>query len=70
MIALDIKRETKLPRFVTQRLEAWMKEVTDLLCYQPEVPLAHKQAVVEAMQAFTKSLNLHDAHSVVKEEKK
>ena len=41
-----------------QRLEAWMKEVTDLLCYQPEVPLANKTCLVKAMQAFLKETEL------------
>lgn len=35
-----------------QRLEAWMKEVTDLICYQPEVPIAHKSALINAFVAF------------------
>lgn len=39
-----------------QRLEAWMKEVTDLLLYQPDIPVAHKQFVAEAMVAFTKEI--------------
>lgn len=43
-----------------QRLEAWMKEVTDLLCYQPEVPTAHKTCVVDAMMAFTKEVERMD----------
>lgn len=37
-----------------QCLEVWMKEVTDLLCYQPEVPLSHKTELVHALQAFIK----------------
>jgi hypothetical protein len=41
-----------------QRLEAWMREVTDLLCYQPDIPLDHKTAIVEAMVAFRKELGL------------
>jgi hypothetical protein len=35
-----------------QRLEAWMKEVTDLLCYQPEIPVAHKSCLIDAFVAF------------------
>lgn len=52
--------DLKLPRPVTQRLEAWMKEVTDLLCYQSDIPLAHKECLVNAMLKFSKELNLHD----------
>ncbi len=35
-----------------QRLEAWMKEITDLIAYQPEVPLDHKEALLDAFIAF------------------
>lgn len=45
----------------SQRLEAWMKEVTDLLCYQPEIPLTHKTCVVDAMAAFTAEVEASDA---------
>ena len=45
-----------LPRAAVQRLEAWMREVTDLLCYQPEVPMTHKTCVVDAMLAFAREL--------------
>jgi len=41
-----------------QRLEAWMREITDLLCYQPEIPLAHKSALLEAFVAFQNEVNL------------
>lgn len=37
-----------------QRLEAWMREVTDLLCYQPSVPMDHKKLLVEALEAFAR----------------
>lgn len=50
-----------LSRPAVQRLEAWMKEVTDLLCYQPEIPLIHKQCVAEAMHTFTKEIEALDA---------
>ena len=33
-------------------LESWMREVTDLLCYQPEIPMTHKQCVVEAFSRY------------------
>jgi len=50
-----------LTRPAVQRLEAWMKEITDLLCYQPEVPLAHKTEVVNAMVAFSKEIEAADS---------
>ena len=49
----------ELTRPAVQRLEAWMKEVTDLLCYQPEIPLAHKTELVNAMKAFEREINEH-----------
>lgn len=39
-----------------QRLEAWMKEITDLLCYQPEIPVAHKTEICNALHAFQKEI--------------
>ena len=45
-----------LPRPFVQKLETWMKEVTDLLCYQPGVPNVHKQNVIDAMIAFSKEI--------------
>ncbi len=33
-------------------LEAWMREVTALLCYQPEVPMTHKVDLSNAMQSY------------------
>lgn len=41
-------------RRMQQRLEAWMDEVTALLCYQPEIPMVHKQAVVEKLADYKK----------------
>lgn len=49
-----------MTRATEQRLEAWMREVTDLLCYQPEVPMAHKTALVEAMQNFGRQIEHED----------
>ncbi len=40
-----------------QRLEAWMREVTDAICYQPEIPLDHKKEVAEAMNSFSKEID-------------
>jgi hypothetical protein len=50
-----------LPRAWAQRLEAWMMEVTDLLCYQHQVPLAHKTEIVNAFRAFQKEVEALDA---------
>lgn len=47
----------QLSKPAVQRLEAWMKEVTDLLCYQPEIPLAHKTEIVNALHLFSAELN-------------
>lgn len=46
----------ELSKPAVQRLEAWMKEVTDLLCYQPEIPLAHKTEIVNALNLFSLEL--------------
>jgi hypothetical protein len=35
-----------------QRLEAWMKEITDVLCYQPDIPMDHKTCIVNALKLF------------------
>jgi hypothetical protein len=48
------KAELSLPAI--QRLEAWMKEITDCLCYQPEIPVAHKSELVNAFVAFQNEL--------------
>ena len=37
-------------------LESWMREVTDLLCYQPEIPMAHKQTMVDAFAKYRKAI--------------
>lgn len=37
-----------------QRLEAWMGEVTSLLCYQPDIPQDHKTVLVNAFKLFEK----------------
>jgi len=49
--------EMVLTRAWAQRLEAWMVEVTDLLCYQLDVPLAHKTEIVNALKAFQKEVD-------------
>lgn len=33
-------------------MAAWMDEVTSLLCYQPEVPLKHKEDLCNALNEF------------------
>jgi hypothetical protein len=33
-----------------------MKEITSLICYQPEVPSAHKAALIDALVAFQKEI--------------
>ena len=48
----NMEKKIELTEPQIQRLEAWMKEVTDLICYQPEVPLAHKSALIDAFVAF------------------
>lgn len=35
-------------------LQLWMQDVTSLLCYQPEVPLAHKESLVKALDHYNK----------------
>lgn len=35
-------------------LQNWMQDVTSLLCYQPEVPHAHKESLVKALDHYTK----------------
>jgi hypothetical protein len=37
-------------------VERWIREVTDVLVYQPEIPLDHKKALVEAFAAYRKSI--------------
>lgn len=36
-------------------LANWMQDVTSLLCYQPEVPHAHKESLVAALDRYTKA---------------
>lgn len=57
--------EMEMSKPAAQRLEVWMKEITDLLCYQPEVPLAHKTCIVDAMTAFQKEVNPHSKPTTV-----
>ena len=35
-------------------LRQWMQDVTSLLCYQPEVPHAHKESLVRALDHYIK----------------
>lgn len=35
-------------------LQLWMQDVTSLLCYQPEVPHAHKESLVKALDHYNK----------------
>lgn len=42
-------------------LANWMQDVTSLLCYQPEVPHAHKVSLVEALDLYTKRCAEADA---------
>ena len=35
-----------------QALTNWMGEVTQLLCYQPDIPLKHKTDVCDALNNF------------------
>ena len=51
-----------------QRLECWMKEITDLICYQPEVPMRHKTELCNALHAFRMELGPNPANAT-KEEK-
>jgi hypothetical protein len=51
-----MKRETELSKPAIQRLEAWMREITELVCYQPEVPMAHKTALINALFEFKKEI--------------
>lgn len=44
-------------------LANWMQDVTSLLCYQPEVPHAHKASLVEALDHYTKRCAEADASS-------
>ena len=50
-----LKQALSVP--AVQRLEAWMQEISDLLAYQPEVPMAHKTAMIDALMAFKKEIN-------------
>ena len=34
--------------------ERWMREVTDLLCYQPDIPMEHKTSLVDAFANYRK----------------
>jgi len=34
------------------RLYLWMQDITSLLCYQPEVPHAHKESLVKALNDY------------------
>lgn len=36
----------------TEKLENWMKEVTALLCYQPDIPLQHKVDLSNALKEY------------------
>lgn len=45
-----------LPDPVIQSLKLWMAEVTSLLCYQPEIPMAHKTDICNALTDFDKAL--------------
>lgn len=42
----------RLSASAIQKLEYWMQEVTELICYQSDVPEVHKRALVEALEAF------------------
>lgn len=35
-----------------QAIQKWMHEVTSLLCYQPEVPMKHKEDLCNALNEF------------------
>lgn len=35
-------------------LQNWMQDVTSLLCYQPEVPHAHKESLVKTLDHYNK----------------
>lgn len=48
---------TELSTPAIQRLEACLKEIVDCLCYQPEVPLAHKSCLIDAFVAFQNEIN-------------
>jgi len=40
----------------SQRLEAWMQEITSVLCYQPDIPVDHKTVIADAMHEFSEEL--------------
>lgn len=39
-------------------LHQWMQEVTSILCYQPEIPLAHKTDLANALAEYEKANGL------------
>ena len=39
------------------RLEAWMEEVTAMMCYQPNIPMVQKEELSNAFMAFRKELH-------------
>ena len=47
-----------------QRLEAWMGEVTSVLCYQPEVPQRHKEILVAALKAFEDEIDSSPSNAI------
>lgn len=54
--------KNELSKPAVQRLEAWMREVTEVLSYQPEIPLAHKTILHDALHAFSQELEAPSAH--------
>jgi len=50
--------EQKEPKLTNETacLEAWMREVTDALCYQPEIPMEHKKSIVQAFSFYRSAI--------------
>lgn len=61
MHAAKHERVCLLSKPAVQRLEAWMREVTDTLAYQPDIPMTHKTCVVDALMAFTREVSPAEA---------
>jgi hypothetical protein len=59
------KERVMLPDPVIQSLKLWMAEVTSLLCYQPEIPMAHKTDLCNALTDFDKALAFYTGKATV-----
>jgi len=49
---------------VKQSLAELLKEIVDVLCYQSDIPLAHKQDLVSAWEKYSRARDLDNSITV------